>query len=174
MGKVPPERLNPVPDIAAADTVTAELPVEESVSVCVAGLPTATFPKSTLLALSVSVGPATFSWRVKLSVTPPALAVNTADCSEFTGEADAVKIALLAPAGTVTVPGTLTNELLLARFTAKPPLADAAFSAIEQLTVPELETDPAEQLSPLSSGTPVPLRLIAAEDPDRELLVNVS
>ena len=125
-------------------------------------------------ALSVSVGPAMFTSRVKVCVTPPALAVNTADCSELTGEADAVKIALLAPAGTVTVPGTLTNELLLARFTAKPPLADAAFSATEQLTVPELEIAPAEQLSALSSGTPVPLRLIAVEEPDKELLVNVS
>jgi hypothetical protein len=48
----------------------------------------------------------------------------------------AVKLALLASAGTVTVAGTATALLLLVRLTAKPPLAAAAFSVTVQLSVP--------------------------------------
>jgi len=135
---------------------------------------TATLPKSTLLELRLSVGPEALSCSVKLCVTPPALAVSVADCEELVGETDAVKAALLEPAGTVTAAGTLTNELLLARVTANPPLADAALSATEQLTVSVPVIDPAEQVSAFSTGTPVPLRLIAADPPDKELLVSVS
>lgn len=169
-----PEAIKPVPVNVVALIVTAALPVEESVRVCDARMPTATSPKSTLLVLRVSVGTEALSCSVKLCVTPPALAVRMADCEEPAGEADAVKTALLAPAGTVTAAGTLTSELLLARFTANPPLADAAFSVTEQLTVPDPEIDPAEQLSAFSTGTPVPLRPIAADPPAKELLVSVS
>jgi hypothetical protein len=80
----------------------------------------------------------------------------------------------VAPGATVTVAGTVTAELLLARLTANPPLAAATFSVTVQLSVPAPVIDPLVQLSPLNTGTPVPLRLIKVEVPLKELLVNVS
>jgi len=55
-GKVAPEMVNPVPVRLAALTVTAELPVEVRVTVCVEGVPTVTLPKLKLVALKVSTG----------------------------------------------------------------------------------------------------------------------
>jgi hypothetical protein len=80
----------------------------------------------------------------------------------------------VAPGATVTVAGTVTAELLLARLTANPPLAAATFSVTVQLSVPAPVIDPLVQLSPLNTGTPVPLRLIKVEVPLKELLVSVS
>jgi hypothetical protein len=104
----------------------------------------------------------------------PTLAVSVADSAEFTGEIFAVKLALVAPAATVTEPGTVTNELLLARLTANPPLAAAAFSVTVQLSVPDPMIDPLVQLSAVSPGTPVPLRPTTIDVPFEELLFNES
>ena len=86
----------------------------------------------------------------------------------------AEKLPVVDPAATVTEAGTVTAELLLARFTANPPLAAATFSVTVQLSVPAPVIDPLVQLSPLNTGKPVPLRLIKVEVPLKELLVNVS
>ena len=68
----------------------------------------------------------------------------------------------------------MTAESLLARFTANPPLAAAAFSVTVQLSVPAPVIDPLVQLNALNTGRPVPLRLITVEVPLEELLVNVN
>ena len=83
-----------------------------------------------------------------------------------TEETVAVKAAVVAPAATVTVAGTATDELLLARLTVNPPVAAAAFSVTVQLSVPAPVIEPLVQLSPLSIGTPVPLRLTPVEVPE--------
>jgi hypothetical protein len=85
-----------------------------------------------------------------------------------------VKLAEVDPPATVTDAGTVTAELLLARLTANPPLAAATFSVTVQLSVPAPVIDPLLQLSPLNTGTPVPLRPIRVELPLEELLVRVS
>jgi len=85
----------------------------------------------------------------------------------------AVKLALVAPDATVTDVGTVTAELLLARFTVRAPLA-ATFSVTVQLSVPAPAIEPFAQVSPLNTGTPVPLRLTTVEVPVEELLVKVS
>ena len=92
----------------------------------------------------------------------------------LTEDTVAVKLAVVDPAATVTEAGTVTAELLLARLTAKPPLAAAVFRVTVQLSLPALAIDPLLQLSPLNTGTPVPLRLITVEVPLDELLVRVS
>ena len=69
-------------------------------------------------------------------VTPPALAVNVAVCAVVTVVAEAVNLALAAPAVTVTVAGAVTVELLLDRLTVNPPLGAAALSATVQVSVP--------------------------------------
>jgi hypothetical protein len=65
----------------------------------------------------------------------------------LTEETVAVNVALLAPAATVTVAGTVTAELLLARLTLKPPLGAAALSATVQESVPAPVIDPLAQLN---------------------------
>lgn len=91
----------------------------------------------------------------------------------LTEETVAVKLAEVAPAATVTDAGTVTAELLLARLTTNPPLADAAFNVTVQLSVPAPLIEPDAQLNPVSTGTPLPLRLITVEVPLEELLVSV-
>jgi hypothetical protein len=173
-GKLAPLAVNPVPESEDESIVTAAFPVEDSVSVCVAALLTATSPKLMLLALTFSVDIEELSCSVVDSTTPPAMAVNVADSFEVTGEAFAVKFVLLAPAATITDPGTLTSELLLARLTANPPLGAAAFNVTAQLSATEPVIVELAQVSPLNTGTPVPLSPTTIELPPEELLARES
>jgi hypothetical protein len=165
--------VNPAPDRVDALIVTAVLPIDDKVSVCVACVFTPTFPKTTLVVLRLSAGPAV-SCRAKICVTPPALAVSVACCVVFTGDTVAVKLAVLAPAATVTVAGALTSALLLARLTVNPPVAAAAFSVTVQESVPAPAMDLLAQLNPVSTGTPVPFRVTVVDDPVCELLTSVN
>jgi hypothetical protein len=92
----------------------------------------------------------------------------------LTDETVAVKLAVVAPAATVTEAGTITAELLLARPTANPPLAAATFSVTVQLSVPAPVIDAVLQVKPLNAGVPEPLRLITVDVPLDELLVKVN
>jgi hypothetical protein len=166
--------VKPVPDSAAALTVTGAVPVEDKISVCVAAVPTFTLPKARLEELMPKVGTEAPSSSAKVSATPPRLAVNVTDCTEVTGETVAVKSALFAPAGTVSDAGTVTALLLLLRLTASPPLLAAAFNVRVQLSAPAPVIDPFAQVSPLNTGTPVPLKLTEVEEPLDALLVIVN
>jgi hypothetical protein len=166
--------VKPVPATVAALTVTAAVPVEDRVNVCVVAVFTLTLPKDKLDELTLSVGTAVPSDRAKVFETLPALAVRVAVCAVLTDETVAVKLAVVEPAATVTEAGTVTVELLLARLTVKPPVAAAAFSVTVQLSVPDPVNEPLVQLSALSTGTPVPLRPTTVEVPPEELLVRVS
>jgi hypothetical protein len=53
----------------------------------------------------------------------------------------AVKLLFAAPGATVTLAGTPTAELLLARLTENPPLGAGAFNVTVQLSVPVPATD---------------------------------
>jgi hypothetical protein len=158
----------------AALTVTAAVPVEDRVSVSVAAVFTFTLPKDRLDELTLSVGTAAPSDSANVSATLPALAVRVAVCAVLTEETVAVKTAVVELAATVTVAGTVTAELLLARLTAKPPVGAAAFRVTVQLSVPAPVIEPLAQLSALNTGTPVPLRLTTVEVPLEELLVIVN
>lgn len=78
---------------------------------------TATWPNARLLALAVSVRTAAFSVNETLFETPFACAVSNTDRVVATDETEAVVVALVAPAGTVTVAGTAAARLLLVNFT---------------------------------------------------------
>jgi hypothetical protein len=150
------------------------VPDEVKVSDFVVAVFTFTLPKDKLDELTLSVGTAAPNVSAKVFATPPALAVRVAVCAVLTEETVAVKVAVVEPAATVTVAGTVTDELLLARLTAKPPVGAAAFSVTVQLSVPAPVIEPLVQLSALSIGTPVPLRPTTVEVPLEELLVRVS
>ncbi len=92
----------------------------------------------------------------------------------LTADTVAEKLAVVAPAATVTDEGTVTAVSLLDRLTAWPPVPAAAFSVAVQVSVPALVIEPLKQLSPLRTGCAVPLRLIVDVDPLDELLVNVT
>ena len=111
---------------------------------------------------------------VVLFVVPLALAVNVAVCAVLTAETAAWKPALVAPAATVTDVGTVTEELLLVRLTVKPPLGAAAFSVAVQLSVAAPVSELLAQLTPLSTGCPVPLSAMVELVPVEELLVSVT
>ena len=85
--------------------------------------------------------------------------------------------ALVAFAGTDTVLGTVTAELLLDRLTLSPPLGAAAVSVKVHASVPDPVMAPLLQYSALSAvgaAVPVPLRLTTAVLLVDELLVMVS
>ena len=173
-GKLAPEIVKPLPVTVAALTVTDVVPVDESVKVCVVGVLTATLPNARLVALIPRVEEDEPNCKANVFATVPALAVSVAVCAELTVETVAEKLALVAPAATVTVAGNVTAVLLLARFTAKPPVAAAAFRDTVQLSVPAPVSDPFAHTSPLRTGTPVPLRATVTDVPLEELLVSVS
>ena len=116
-----------------------------------------------------------FNCRDVALLTPPALAVIVAVVVVLTAEAVAVNAALVAPAATVTEPGTVTAELLLASDTASPPLGAAAVSVTLHASEPAPVSEPLLQLTALSAAgaTAVPLRLIVAV-PAAELLLTVT
>ena len=68
-GKLPPETVKLAPLIAAEFTVTADVPVEVSVTICVAGLPIVTEPKLTAPVPTASCGFGA-SAPVPLNLTP--------------------------------------------------------------------------------------------------------
>jgi hypothetical protein len=151
-GKVAPETVKPIPATLAAAIVTGEVPVEESVSVCVVGVFTFTLPKPMLPALTPRVALPLPNSSAKICDTPLALAVRVTVCEVLTEETVAMKLAAVAPAATVTVAGTVTAESLLVRLTIKPPLPAAALRVTVQLSVPAPVIDPFVQLSELSVG----------------------
>jgi len=153
----------PAPVRDAALTVTGIVPVDESTNECVTAELTGTVPKARLLALMPKMGIAAPSSRANVCATPPTLAVNVAACTVVTGETLAAKVALLAPAGTVTDAGTDTALSLLARATFRPPLAAVAFSVTVHVSLDAPVIDPFTQFSPVSVGTPVPLKATEAE-----------
>jgi hypothetical protein len=146
--------------------------VDESVKVCVDDELTLTLPKATLLALmlSVAVPVVVLSCRANVFETLFAVAVSVTDCAVENDETVAVNVALVAPAATVTVDGTVTAELLLVRLTLTPPLAAAAFSVTVHESVPAPVIDDLEQFRALNTGTPVPLKLTVEVLPLEELL----
>jgi hypothetical protein len=168
IGPLTPDTLNPVPVAVTPLSVAAAVPVEVTVTVCVAGVFSVTSPKFTLLVFSVSVGIAASSCSAKVSVAALAVAVSVAVCAVVTAAAVAVNPAVVAPEATVTLAGTVTFALLLARLTANPPLGAAALRVTVHASVAAPVSVPALQLNPLSAAgaTPVPFRLIAAEPGD--------
>lgn len=158
--------------------VTGNAPDDVSVNCCVAVVFTFTFPKETLATLALSPAAAAFNVRTAIADSPPALAVMVAVCMLATAETDATKLALDAPAATVTAEGTATAELLLVNATVKPPLP----AGPDKVTVQESDSGPANaftaQLNPPSTDgfviVPVPLRFTTVAAAVSELLVSVN
>jgi hypothetical protein len=178
-GNVGPDTVKPAPVTAAVLIVTGAVPVEVKVTGCVAGVLTTTSPNATLVALMLSARTAAFNCRVKLLTTLPALAVIVTACAVATEDTVAVNPTLTAFAGTVTVLGTVTAELLLDRFTTSPSPGAADVSVTVHASVPDPVRDPLLQYSAPNAAepvlvAPVPLKLITAAPVVEELVAIVS
>jgi hypothetical protein len=164
-GKVAPDIVNPVPLNAAELMVTGAVPVEVNVTGNVEAVFTVTLPNARLVGLMVNVGTAAFNCRAKVLETPPALAVRVTACPVVTDDTVAVNPALLALAGTATVAGTVTDALLLARETLKPPLPAGPLSVTVQASLPAPVIDALLQESALNTpdtAVPVPVSPMTA------------
>ena len=82
-------------------------------------------------------------------------------------------MAVVAPAATVMEAGTVTAVLLLASVTLDPPVAAAALTVSVHTSVVEPVTEALAQVIPVISGTPVPVRVMAAVVPAELLLLLV-
>jgi hypothetical protein len=170
---VAPDIVKPVPVRVPELIVTGAVPVEVSVTGSVEAVFNVTLPNAKLAGLTVRVGTAAFSCRVKVLETLPALAVRVTACAVVTEDTVAVNPAVVAFAGITTVAGTVTAALLLVRPTLKPPLPAAALSVTVQVSLPEPVIDPLLQDNPLNApdpAAPVPVRLITAVPLVDELL----
>ena len=88
-------------------------------------------------------------------VTPAELALKVAFCVDPTAEALAVKPALVAPAGTVTVAGTATAALLLDTPTLSPPVGAGAFRFTVHALFANPDTDALLHASELTAADAV-------------------
>jgi hypothetical protein len=163
-GRLTGEAEKPVPVIAREFTVTAAVPLDVRVTVCVVAVFNATPPKAMLVAFTASAGvPALSCSEIAFELLPEA-AVSVTVSVLVTEAAFAMKVALVEAAGTVTEAGTATAELLDESPMANPPVgADP-----DKLTVQESACDPVMDVFvheiALTAGAtvvPVPLRLTA-------------
>ena len=144
--------MKPLPITVAPLMVTAALPVDVSISVCVAGEFKFTLPKAIVVAFTLSVATAVPSCKAKVLAALLAFAVSVTVWAVLTAETVAVKLVVAAHAATVMLAGTATAELLLARLTADPPLGAAAHKVTVQLSVPAEVINALAQLNPLKVG----------------------
>lgn len=172
-GKLPPETVNPVPEIESALMDTAVLPLEVRVTDFVTAVPTETFPNASDVELMLIEGVPTaeldpLSLIEAVFDVEPCVAVRVTVCEAVTAATAAEKEAVVAPEGTETDAGTVTAVLLLARFTARPVLGAAALSLTEQLSVPApimevLEHDKLDR-DGVPEFDPLPWSLVVVED----------
>jgi hypothetical protein len=170
IGADTPDIEKPVPAIEIELIVTAAPPVEVKVTDWVSGEFSTTSPNPTFVELKLKIGLAALNCNANVRDTPLALAVKVAVAAEETAETVAEKLALVAPAATVTVEGTVTDELLLARFTVAPPLAAATFSETVHESLPAALIDELAHQTALGVGMPVPVKSTTVVPMDVALL----
>lgn len=155
----------------AALTVTAEVPVDDRVKVCVEGVLTLTLPNDRLEELTLSEIEAACNCTPADAEMPVALADTVTACATFTAETVAEKLPLVAPAANAIEAGTTKAELLLLRLTFNPPVGTIALVDTVQLSVPAPVIVELLQLNWDSLGTPLPFSPILFKDASDELLV---
>ena len=141
-GRLTGESEKPAPVTFAEFTVTAYVPVDVKVTVCVAALLTRTAPNEMLLALRLRIGTAAFSCSESVRQTAAVVAVSVTAFAVLTEAMFAIKVALFAIAGTRIELGTVAVLLLLERATFRPP----AGAEPERVTVQESASDPVTEM----------------------------
>ena len=153
-----------MPVTATEFTVTAAVPLEVSVTVCVVALFITTLPNETLVVFRLRAGEAAFSCSETAFEVLPVVAVSVTDCALLTEATFAVKTALVAVAGTVTEVGRVTAPLVLARLTLSPPVGAEPDKVTlqESASVPVIEVLPHDTALTVGvTAVPVPVTLTA-------------
>jgi hypothetical protein len=117
MGKLPPETVNPVPEIESELIVTAAVPLDVRVTDFVTAVLTDTLPNAREVVLRLKAAVDAFRVIAKLLEDAFATAVRLAVCDAPTAEIFAVNDAEEAPADTDTLAGKVTAVVLLASVT---------------------------------------------------------
>jgi len=163
-GRLTGDAEKPLPVTVIDLTVTGAVPVEVRASIWVVGLLSTTPPNEMVVVFTDRAGVPAFSCSETVREVLPVVAVSVADCALLTDATFAVNAALVAVAGTMTDPGTVTAALLLDSPTLNPPVG----AEPDKLTVQESASDPVIemllQFTALTVGVPVApvaLRLIA-------------
>ncbi len=132
--------MKPAPATVADVTVTATVPVDDNVTACVAAAFNARPPNAMLVAPTLSTpepaGKTGKSCNARVALAVPDVAVRVAVCKALTAATVAVKPAPVDPAGTVTLAGTVTAELLLASWMLRPPAGAVAVRFAVHASVP--------------------------------------
>ena len=164
-GKLPPETEKPVPEIESELRLTATVPLEVTVTELITAVPTATLPNESEVAFRLRAAVAALSCTATDRAVLPVVAVRVTDCALVTEAAFATNVAVDAPAGIETLAGTVTELLLLARETLRPPVG----AEPDRVTVQASASDPVIEVllqdTALTVGVtvvPVPLRLTVA------------
>ena len=164
-GRLRGEIEKPLPLTITEFTVTAAVPDEVRVTVCVVALLTTMAPNEMLLAFRLRTGFAAFSCRDADFDVLPAVAIKVTVCAVATAVMLAENDALVAVAGTVIEAGTVTALLLLVTETLTPPVGAEPDRLTVQVSVSEPVMEALLQVKPLTVGAtvvPVPLRLTVA------------
>lgn len=166
-GKVIPEILKPVPVSVGAYTVTGRLPVDVKITDCFTAVFTATLPNDKVVGLTPSICMSASTSKAKVFDTEPWVAFRVTAWLLAVHEEGAENAALVAFAGTVTLAGTVTTELLLERFTLSPPVGAAALN----VTVQGSEACPAKDalLQEIALSVAVALALTAKGKKQKEI-----
>jgi hypothetical protein len=152
--------LEPALIVALAGTLSAAATLLDRVTVTVAAaafvnitVQVALWPAPNTIGAQLTddscAGAARFS--VKVCELPLALAVTTAVWSVATEPTVAVKAAVVAPTGTITLAGTVALALLLESITTKPPVGAMALSVtVQEEEEPGAFAVPGEQIKLLT------------------------
>ena len=141
---------------------------------------TGTLPNAIVPPLVLMVDTTAVKFKPNVRKTPAELAVRVTVCEVPIGDTAAVKPALVAPAGTNTLAGTTTLELLLDRLTVSPPVGAGALSEAVHASLAKPLAVALEQESELKAAAvvdvlaPVPLRLMPTQFPADELVERAS
>jgi len=173
-GNVPGVMLKSAPVTAAALTVTGDVPVELSVTACVASVFSDTLPKATLDVLMLSVETGTVNCTAKVFVTGPAFAVRIAVWAVVTGVTFAVNCTLVVFACTRAAVDAVTAALLLVKATLRPAAGAGPLKVKVHRSVPVPPIDALAQVKPVRTGSPEPLSGIVAVLLVEELLETVN
>lgn len=151
-GKVPPVTVKPDPVIESELMVTATVPLEVKVTDFETEVPVETFPKASDVVLRLSAGVAAFNCSATVFEDAFAVALRVAVCVVLTEATLAVKDVEEAPAAMLTLAGTVTALVLLARATLWPVEGAAELKVTVQEVVPAPVNVLLLQANPLIEG----------------------
>jgi hypothetical protein len=149
-----PDIVKPAPVNVAEVIVKGRVPEEVRIMDWTWGDFITTSPNVNAVPFKLNVGTAATRFNEKAAEALSPLAVTLTVCAAVTAETVAENPTLEELAGTVTIDGTVTAELLLARLRSTPPLPAGPFSVTVQESVAAPVIEEVAQVSELTVASP--------------------